>query len=99
MLVHLVSATPEHSSNGTRGGGGGGFCSSAYNSLSFHARHLILVLKDRGQLSYFETIVTLTIFLKIFPKSQKSNFTADSEEPKKVKVAGFGPNFMEWVFI
>ena len=46
LLVRLK----EHSSNGTwwwwR------LCSSAYNSLSFQARHLILVLKDRGQLSY-----------------------------------------------
>ena len=89
----------EHSSNGTWGwwwGWGGGLCSSAYNSLSFQARHLILVLKDRGQLSYCK----LSLLWPFFQNLKKVIWhLVDSEEPKKVKVGGLGPNFMEWIFI
>ena len=66
----------EHSSNDKRGGGGGGgFFLSARISLSFQARHLILVLKDRGQKSYLESTFILAIFSIFFSKSQKSNLT------------------------
>ena len=46
----VISATPEHSSIATWGWDG--FSSSANNSLNFQPRELILVLEDRGQLSY-----------------------------------------------
>ena len=51
------------------------FCLSGYNSVNFHPRKLILVLKDRRQNSYLESIAILAIFSKFFPKSQKSKLT------------------------
>ena len=74
----------EHSSNGIRGGV---FCSSAYYSISFHPRNLILLLKDRRQNSYLESIAIFPILILFFPKYQKTNLNAcrNPKNPKKYK--------------
>ena len=58
----------EHSSKGIEGMG---FCSSAYYSISFHPKILILVLKDRRNNLYLESISILPILILFFSKISK----------------------------
>ena len=69
LCMYFFSATQEHSSSGHWGGGGGcggGFYLTGYNFFNFHRRNLNLVLKDRGQNSYFKSMKIFGIFLKFF---------------------------------
>ena len=58
----------EHSSKGIEGMG---FCLCAYYSISFHPKILILVLKDRRNNLYLESISILPILILFFSKISK----------------------------